>query len=390
MKNMAIWDLAFRPFFLFGSVFAILAMVLWGLFLNGSFVFEPYGDIRFWHIHEMLFGFIGAIIIGFLLTAVQTWTGLRSAHGYSLIALFSLWLISRVAMLGLLPLPAMWIAALDVGTYLFATFLFGRLLFLTGNFRNMILILVLIMFALTNLFTHASKLFNIQYLFNWGTHSAVMLITLLMMVIGGRVIPLFTGNALKMKLPVPVKKLEIATIASTTVLTILYLSNSIQKLPGILVAGIFLFAAVCHMYRSLRWFNLRVLSNPMLWSLQLSYWFIPVSFVLFTAHYAGWGVSHSTAIHGLTAGAMSSLILSMISRVSLGHTGRPIKALFPMQIGFTIILLAGLTRVLIDLFFEAITLQLYVMVSLVWCLPFALFVVLYTGTLIKPRPDSKT
>ncbi len=385
ISSAPLWDLAFRPFFLFGSLFSVVAMTLWALLLSGEFAFTPYGNVYFWHMHEMIFGFVGAIVMGFLLTAVQNWTGIRAPHGYSLLFLFSLWLFSRIAMLGLIPISGTLIATIDAGTYLVAALLFGRVILLSGNYRNMILIPVLLMFALANFFTHASLLFSVPYLLNLGTHSAVFIITLSMMVIGGRVIPLFTANALKIALPPALKKLEIVTIASTVLIVILYLTNTVNKLPGLWVAAVFLFAGACHALRAKRWFVTATLKHPMLWSLHLSYWFIPLSFILFAGHYAGLDISHSTAVHGLTAGAMSSLILSMIARVSLGHTGRPIQAKLPIKIGFGVILLTGLSRVLVDVIFESTSLPLYMLTAIAWCIPYAVFVVFYAKILTQAR-----
>ncbi|MDO6694830.1 NnrS family protein [Aliiglaciecola sp. 3_MG-2023] len=385
----AIWRQAFRPLFLMGSIFAILSMATWALWLTGKVSFSPYGGMYFWHGHEMLFGFVSAIIVGFLLTAVQNWTGLRATHGSSLIVLFSLWLAGRLLIV-FNPLSIQWLTAIiDASFLLLAAVFMGKLVLKVKQYRNLIFVPILALLVMGNLLTHWSVLAQQPEYYRWGTYTTVMTITLIISIIAGRIFPMFTANGTNTKKVANLEWLEKVVIGLTLILALLFLTNLSSYLPKMVMAVTFGLAAVCHTIRALRWRPQVTFGTPLVWSLHLAYWFVPASLALFAMHFAGGNISPSTALHGLTAGAISSLILAMIARISLGHTGRPLQPRRTMTFAFMMIILAGISRVSVEYLQEFTSANLYVVAAILWVFAYLLYVLGYWKILTSPRPDGR-
>lgn len=385
----AIWRQAFRPFFLAGSLFSIIALTIWVAALLGKSTLMPYPNIVFWHGHEMLFGFVGAIIVGFLLTAVQNWTGLRSTHGKPLIALFSLWLLARMLMMFGSSKAEWFIAVVDVSFFFAAGALVAQLLLKARNHRNLQFIPVLILLGIANLLTHLSAIMNKPELFTWGMYGAIMLAALLMIVVGGRVIPLFTASGTKAPSVKPLAWLENLVLISAWLIALIYISNIKVLLPNALLTTVFATAAASNAYRAWRWRGWSACSYPLVWSLHIAYWFIPVGFGLFALQHAGYDVNASTALHSLTVGAMGTLILSMISRVSLGHSGRPLVIHPSVTYAFLFIIVAAVTRILVGLYPDFSPSSAYLISAICWILAYGIFIIVYFRILTTPRPDGK-
>ncbi|MDO6721483.1 NnrS family protein [Psychrosphaera sp. 1_MG-2023] len=385
----AIWRQAFRPLFLIGTLFAIVSMALWALFLNGNISLSPYGGPLFWHAHEMLFGFVAAIIVGFLLTAVQNWTGLRATHGKPLAALVTLWLAGRILILtNISPFP--WLTALvDISFLVVSAVFMGQLVFKVKQYRNMIFLPVLLLLVIGNSLTHLSVLNQNPAFYIWGAHSTVMTITLIITIIAGRVLPMFTANGTQTEKVPNLANLETAVIGSTLFLALLYLTNLSSTLPNMVTALVFVFAACSHAIRAMRWRPQVTLGTPLVWSLHLSYWFIPVSFGLFALHKAGVNITASTALHGLTAGAISSIILAMVARISLGHTGRTLTPQWVMKYAFMLIIFAAVSRICAQHLQANISINIYLIAAGCWILAYLCYVIFYWKILTSPRPDGR-
>ena len=388
-KIPAIWRQAFRPFFLFGGIFSILSISTWATVLAGKFYFTPYGGLTFWHAHEMLFGFVAAIIAGFLLTAVQNWTGLRATHGKSLITLFSLWLIARIFML-FGAWSYSWITTLiDISFLPLTAFFMARLVLKVKQYRNLVFVPILLLLATANLLSHVSVITGDTHFYTQSIYGTVMTITLVMTLITGRVVPMFTANGTKTTKVENLPWLEKLTIGSTAILFLIHFANMQTILPSQLLALLFLLCSLSHSIRAIRWRPHITFNTPLVWSLHLAYWFIPTSFLLFSLHYMGVTISASNALHGLTAGAISSLILSMIARISLGHTGRPLTPHWITKYAFSLIILAGSMRMFsahIQMYF---LFNLHILSAALWALAFGIYVVVYIPILTSPRPDGK-
>lgn len=388
-KIPAIWRQAFRPLFLIGTLFAIFAMVIWALFLNGNISISPYGGTFFWHAHEMLFGFVAAIIVGFLLTAVQNWTGLRATHGKPLAALFTLWLVARILILTNIS-PFLWLTAVvDISFLVAAAIFMGQLVVQVKQYRNMIFIPVLLLLIMGNLLTHLSVLKQNSEFYTWGMYSTVMTITLIISIIAGRILPMFTANGTQTTKVPNLSWLETTVIGSTLAIVLIYLTQLITYLSPIVTALIFTFSALCHAIRALRWRPHVTLNTPLVWSLHFAYWFIPVSFVLFALYYLGFELTASTALHGLTAGAISSIILAMIARISLGHTGRTLTPHWAMKFAFILIIFAGISRIFLGHILAFTTINIYVIVAGCWILAYLIYIIFYWKILTSPRPDGR-
>jgi uncharacterized protein involved in response to NO len=384
-----IWRQAFRPFFLFAGLFSILSMAAWALVQGGKFYFMPYGGVTFWHAHEMLFGFVAAIIVGFLLTAVQSWTGLRATHGNPLRVLLTLWLLARIFIVFDI-FALQWITAVfDISFLLLAAYFLAKLVLKVKQYRNLIFVPILLLLATANLFTHISVITGEIHFYTHGLYATVFIITLMMTLIAGRVLPMFTANGTKTTKVDNLAWLEKAVIGSTAALALIYLTAMQSILPSKLMVLLFTCCSLAHSIRAIRWRPQVTFSAPLVWSLHLAYWFIPISFLLFALHYGGANISTSNALHGLTAGTMSSLILAMIARIALGHSGRPLTPHWIMKYAFALIVFAGCIRLISPHIQTYFSFNLNVISAVLWALAFSIYVVIYTPILTSPRPDGR-
>jgi uncharacterized protein involved in response to NO len=281
------------------------------------------------------------------------------------------------------------VAIIDLSFLLVSGFFLAKLVLKVKQYRNLIFVPVLLLLASANGLTRLSVLSDEQHYYSWGMYSTVMLITLLMTLVAGRVFPMFTANGTGTKKVDNLPWLEKLVIGSSMVLVLLYISNLTTILPQAFVASIFAPSAISHIIRALRWRPQVTFTTPLVWSLHLAYWFIPLSLVLFTVHYAGFNVVASTALHGLTAGAMSSLILAMIARISLGHCGRPLQAHWLMKYAFILMIVAGVSRLIVPHIELGLSVNLYVVAALLSVCAFTVYLLVYIQILISARPDGR-
>lgn len=384
-----VFRLAFRSFFLAGSVFSFVAILAWLLFLNGKLTLSPYGGAIFWHSHEMLFGFVSAIVVGFLLTAVQTWTSTPSIKGVPLAALTALWLAARVGALFNWSQPELY-ALLDLAFLPCAAFFLGRPIFRIRQYRNMFFVPVLLLMTLANGLMHAGVIHHNPIWISQGANLCVWLVVFIMSVLGGRVIPMFTANGTRTPKAEPIHALEKLTLGTTLLLALVHGLNFQQQLPPLLMATLFGIAGVAHGLRWLRWRFWVGLRAPLVWSLHTAYCFIPLGLLAAAfSHTMGIAISPSTLLHFFTAGAMGSLIIAMMSRVSLGHSGRPLSPAKLMTPCFAAIFLAGLCRSLMVVLLPQWHELWLNLSSALWLGAFTGFIWVYTPILTRPRIDGK-
>ena len=380
---------AFRPLFLLGASFSVIAMLLWGLVISGHLNLEFVGNQLFWHSHEMIFGFVGAIIIGFLLTAVQSWTGQRAPHGNTLIIIVLLWLAGRLSLLFGSGLPLWLVISIDVSFLPVSAYLLAKPILKAKQTKSLFFIPVLLLLTICNGLMYTGLIMGHPDIQQTGSISAVLLITLLMAVIGGRVIPMFTANGTQTAKVSNIPWLDKTALASLWLLFAIHFLMLTKFIPSIIVSLLFAVSAVLVFTRGYRWKLWSTLDVPLLWSLHIGYWFIPLGLGMFAAYYAGLNIPFSVALHALTAGAMGSMILSMMSRVSLGHSGRSLTPKQLMSLAFLLLISVGLTRTLmIWLFPTHISFWLWFSV-LAWILAYTLYVIIYFPILTSPRPDGK-
>jgi uncharacterized protein involved in response to NO len=315
----------FRPFFFLAAAWACFAVLAWlCAFLHGVPLPSGFNALA-WHRHEMLFGFVGAAIVGFLLTAIPNWTGRLPIAGLPLAALAALWLVARAAVWFSGTVGLVTAAAFDVGFFLVFAIVAGREVTAAKN-RNVPAVVLVLLFALADAWDYAAAL-GLTADQDAPVHAAIAVVIVLVSLIGGRIIPSFTRNWMARQgfasgLPGQPGRFDIATIA----LTGLALAGWVV-LPGEPWLAIVLAAAgVAQIVRLARWRGWRTWSDPLVLVLHVGYAWIPLGLLLLAAGIAGAAVPRTAAVHALTAGAIATMILAVMTRASLGHTGRQLRA----------------------------------------------------------------
>ena len=375
-----LWALGFRPFYIMAALLAVLAVPLWLAQYLGWLRGMPAVGLG-WHMHEMVFGFAVAVIVGFLLTAARTWTGLATPNGRHLAALVLLWLAGRVAMLLATPL---WAALVDLLFLPLAAWPLYRVLQQSGNRRNIFLVLLLGLLTLANALFHAAGLGWVALAPAAPVHAAILIIVMIESVIGGRVIPMFTAKGAPGVEPVVRLRHDQLALALTASASLAWVAGA----PAWLTAALCMLAASAVALRLARWQPHRTLKVPLLWILHLSYAWIPIGFFLLALAALGYGAA-STALHALAVGSMAGLIIGMMSRTTLGHTGRALKAGPVEALMFMLIQLGALTRVLAAFVPPAWRDALLLASGAFWCASFGIFLAVYTPYLLAPRVDGK-
>ena len=384
LPKMPLWALGFRPFYLAAGAFAVVAIPVWVAFYLGLLPAGGYLQGAAWHSHEMIFGFATAVIAGFLLTAVRSWTSQPTASGAALAALVALWLLARLLIMTGPPLAAVLV---DL-TFLPALALALAIpIVRSKNRRNLKMLAVLGVLALANLGYHLAYLNVLPApLMSVAVMATLDVITILMAIIGGRVIPAFINNAIATAKPRTSSNLERVAFASLVIILVMGLVNFWLPLPAFVWLVLLMTAALAHGARLLLWQPQRSYRDPLLWMLPVAYAWIPISLVLRAATYVT-AVPPAAAIHALTLGAMSSLMMAMMTRSALGHTGRKLTA-GPIEIAaFVLLQLAAVVRVFAGLLWPELYRDSVLIAAVLWCLAFALFLYRYLPMLLRPRID---
>ncbi len=381
--------LGFRPFFLSGAIFSIIAIILWLLMYKGTISVSPLGGGYWWHIHEMIFGFGCAIIAGFLLTAVQNWTGVRGAQGSTLLMLFLLWLAGRVVVLAPNLLGETLTTLVDLSFLPVVAFILAKPIVAIKQYRNLFFVPLLLLFTFANLQMHLAIYYPNIFVTTFAGYAGVMLVTFLMSVMAGRVAPMFTANGTQTPKAIPLPWLDKVTNGS---LAILMLSLLLQPLIGfseIFFGVLLIIAGVFQTIRWLRWRPWITLAVPLLWSFHLSIKFMAYGLIILGISYLIPEIPSNHIWHLLTVGGMGGLILAMISRVSLGHTGRPLSPPKAMTFAYIFMILAALVRAIGPWILPEKTLLFIDISGTFWLLAFGIFVVTYAPMLMSARKDGR-
>ncbi|XKF16143.1 NnrS family protein [Halomonas sp. BLK-85] len=388
-ERLPLLRLAFRPFFLLGALYSILAMLAWLAFWHGNLWITPYGGMLWWHQHEMLFGFGSAVIGGFLLTAVQNWTGRPSLSGWPLFGLVVVWLGGRVLLAYPGPLPLLAIALIDLAFLPLVAIVMAKLVIVARLWRNLLFVAILLLLTAANAAMHLGVINGNGVLIRDASHLTVLLITLLMVVMGGRVIPFFTSRKLGLTAPPKVITVERFSLISMTLVVALQLFLTLSEWRAdILMAVLMLVAGVANGWRLTHWQGIHSLQEPLLWGLHLSYGFIAIGLVLWAWQLVA-GQRVETALHALAIGSMGTMMLAMMARVSLGHTGRVIRTLPGIGLALAGLLLAAALRSLWLVMFPHTSHWVYGLVIIIWCASYLVFVIHYSLPLLTARPDGK-
>ena len=388
IQSLPVLAYPFRPFFLLTAIYAALSVIAWVCFFLGAISLPLGWSPLHWHSHEMLFGLIPAAIAGFLLTAICNWTGAAPLTPKGLFALMIIWLAGRLMMWTASWWPSGLVAAVDL-LFLPAMAIYVlRLLLAHNNTRNLPIAGILVLLSIANLFMHIGFMSGDFYWLKQGELMALGLITLIMIVIGGRIIPLFTANWLR-KNTIHADSVKIFPWLDrvTLIATALLIPADFVSSAPWLSALIAVIAGLLNAARLLGWSGWRAWRKPLLWILHIGYGWIVLALLLKGA--AGFNlVAPSAWLHALGAGAMGTLILGVMARVALGHTGRAFNLpKFGLMI-FVAISTAALTRLLVALHVVDYSAGL-IIAAAAWAAAFCLFTLLYWPILTRPRVDDR-
>ena len=364
---------SFRPFFMAAGLWAMLEL--------------PDGfDAMLWHQHEMLFGFAAAAIAGFILTAIPNWTGRLPVSGWRLGLLVAFWLVGRLGFITSVSLGPLVTAVLDLAFLTTLALMIGRELISGKNWRNLPVLLLISFFTLGNWLVHL-ELTGLTETAEIGIRLSTFVLSILIAVIGGRIVPSFTRNWLvrngAVVLPEPMGRFDTIALVALIVFVIAQVLMPDQPLTSWLA----FLAGALHGARLLRWKGWAVLGEPLMWVLHLGYAWLAVALVLIGLSGLTDLVSPTSAIHALTAGAFGTMIVAVMTRASLGHTGRDLAATPGTTLVFILITIAALLRVTAPLLPD-ISLTMIWISGGAWMLAYGLFSVLYFPVFTQPRQQA--
>jgi uncharacterized protein involved in response to NO len=385
-QGPAIFSYGFRPFFLGGAIWAAAAMVLFILMLHGMVTLPTAFDVVDWHVHELLYGFLPAIIAGFLLTAVPNWTGRLPVAGTPLAGLFTIWLAGRIAVAASALIG--WVAAAMVDTFFLISLsvIVGREILAGSNKRNLKVLLLVSLLAAGNLVFHieAGTAGSADYSKRIGIAAAILLIAL----IGGRIVPSFTRNWLAKSghgtLPAPFGKFDLAAIAASAIALLCWIIIPDHSLT----TGLCALAGSLNWIRVWRWKGYRTLAEPLVTILHAGYVFVPIGFLLMagaTAFPAS--VPQAAAVHAWTAGCIGLMTLAVMTRASLGHTGQPLTASNWVMGIYLAAILGAAARILAA--FGVMSLPMLTVAAIGWTLAFSGFSFVFAPLLTIAVPSSR-
>lgn len=376
-----LFRLAFRPFYLLASLGFVVLIPAWLILFIGYVSVGPSIPGNLWHAHEMLFGVVSAVVIGFLFTAGKTWTGLPTPRGAQLVFLCVLWLMARVtAWTG----PDYWFSWFDLAFIPFCLTIFVHLLTEANNRRNYIVAAVLGAIALANTLFHLAwwKVIDIDP--SSTIRAGICGLVLMETLIAGRVIPFF-ARSVNPGLQNNVPQWREQLLAGVTVLALItWLSGR----TGVFACGTCLAAAVLHGWRLVTWSPRATRGRPILWSLYLAYAWMSIAFALLAWALAT-GASDTAATHAITVGATSGLLIAMMTRTARGHTGRPLQVGRVETLAYVLVAIAAALRVTAPLIGGAYYLPAIVISGAALSTAFLLYFVIYAPWLTTTRADGK-
>lgn len=378
----AILALGFRPFFLAAGIWAILSLMLWLAMLRGWLPMDPYYGATTWHAHSLLFGYGPAVIGGFLLTATRNWTGMTTASGAELGALLALWVAGRL--MPVLPVPGALAAVVDIAFPLLLALSLWRPLWRGPNPVNRVFLGLLAGMGAASLLVHLQALGITGTTALTGDKLMLGLILATLLVVAGRIMPAFTQGAIGGAAPRSWLWVERLTFGLAGFWILADAMTHTSPLTGVLALALALVQGI----RLWGWYDRGVWTAPLLWVLYTGYLWLVLGLALNGLAHLGL-LAPFPALHALTVGAVGVFTLGMMSRVTLGHTGRALGAGAPMVAAFVILNLAALVRVLVPLIWPAIGGQGVMVAGILWVIAFGLFLWVHAPMLLRPRVDGR-
>lgn len=382
--NTPLFGLGFRVFFAMAGLSALILIVLWNAIFKGNLTIDHYFADNYWHAHEMLLGYSVAVIAGFLLTAVKNWTGKPTLTGDKLAGLALLWLYGRILPFYAGLLPNALIAAIDFAFLPVLAYQISKPIIQAKQFKNLVFVGLLLVLTLGNFLIHAEILELCPKTAWTGIQLVVGTIIIMILILAGRVFPFFVERGLHGTLIIRNPLLDALSIGSAFAVFAMQLG----AMSGNILALTAIFAAIVNSARLAGWYVQRIWYVPLLWILYIGYGWIILGFILTTLSAYSW-ILPSLALHAFTVGGIGVLTLGMMARVSLGHTGRVLRVSNAMAIGFILVNLAALLRVLLPLALSNWYNILIYASTLSWLAAFSLFMFVYAPILTSPRIDKK-
>lgn len=371
----------FRPFFLLGAVYAGLEVLVWLPMFNGELSLMTTFAPRDWHVHEMLYGYVPAVITGFLFTAIPNWTGRLPIQGKPLLFLAIVWIAGRLSVT--LSAGVGWFAAMaiDCSFLLLIVCFISREILAGRNWRNLNVIALVTILLTGNVAFHLEARY--QGAADYSIRIGIAVVVLLITMIGGRIIPSFTRNWLARenpgRLPVPFGRFDMAVVAASALALPVWVSLQ----DGHYVGAVLALAGLLHLARLVRWAGDRTLRERLVLILHLGYGFVPLGFILLAAS-AFALLPASAGIHAWTVGAAGTMTLAVMTRATLGHTGQQLSARLPTQLIYVAVIVAALARVYAAIATSGSDILLHV-AAFAWAAAFLGFAV-YFGRLLIAGP----
>jgi uncharacterized protein involved in response to NO len=384
-RGPAILTYGFRPFFLGAALWALLAMVLWVPMLAGALTLPTAFDPVSWHAHEFLFGYVSAVIGGFLLTAVPNWSGRLPVVGWPLAGLVGLWLLGRLAVMFSAGWPPLAIAVLDLAGMATLWGYLAREIILGRNWKNLAVLGILTVFILGNAVFHYEAAQGGYAAAGVGLRIGLGAGIALIILIGGRIVPSFTRNWLVKAgvaaRPAPMGMFDKLAVLVTLAAIVLWVIAPLQPVTGLFL----IICAAAQSARLWRWRGWHTRREPLVWILHLAYGFIPLGALAMGVSVLRPDLTGSIAAQHLwMAGAIGTMTVAVMTRATLGHTGQALTAGTGTVLIYAAIVGAVVARFLAGLFL-AQAMVFYYLAGVLWCLGFAGYAVVYGPLLLRPR-----
>lgn len=377
----AFLSVGFRPFFLGAAIWAALAMALWVPVITGQLELPSRMAPVDWHVHAMLYGYVPGVLGGFLLTAIPNWTGRMPVLGWPLAGLVTVWLAGRVAITASALIPAPLASTIDLAFLPLLVAIGAREILAGQNWRNLPVLGAVTLLAVGNLVFHIESNSGAAAQ-GFGARIGLAVTVFLVLLIGGRIVPSFTRNWLAQRgpgrLPSPLGRFDALALAVGGVALLAWITapeNAVTR-------GLCLAAGALHLLRLARWCGWRTFREPLVAILHVAYLFAPLGFLLAGAAAPGSGIPLSAPVHTWTIGLIGTMTLAVMTRASLGHTGRRLEAGPAVVAIYASVLLAAILRVIAAIHPGQMMLSAS---GLLWSAAFAGFGIAFWTVLVGPR-----
>lgn len=384
-QGPAFFSYGFRPFFLSASLFAGVALPVWFLLLTDTIDLDFLYPAREWHVHEMIFGFLPCVIAGFILTAIPNWTNRPALCGLPLMLLFSLWLAGRLS-IACPWIPSLAAAIIDCSFLVALAGVVWREIIAGQVWNRAPIGIVISLYAVANIVFHVSALGATET--DLATRMALGLLMILLALIGGKITPGFTEDFLQeadiTKQPAPFSRFDGLAILLVALAALVWVVQPRHMVAG----GVLITAGLVNMIRLSRWHGWMTWREPLVLILHVGYGWLALSLLTLGGSILGFGLPSEHAIHALTTGTVGAMTLAVMTRATLGHTGRQ-KHAGPMTMLIYLMVNLGAILRLLAPTMEGLSTSMLGMATVGWSGAYLLFAMIYGPYLLRPSLDNE-